>query len=95
MDPLEAKRMVRYGVLHLCFCVKLYIIQMENDRYFLHEHPNGATSWDAQCMKMLLAHPQVKKVRGNMCPHGIMSEDEEGIGRVLKPTGFGQQTLSA
>ena len=61
---------------------------MANNKYFLHELPNGATSWDAQCMKMLLAHPQVKRVRGDMCPHGVESEDEEGIGRVLKSIGW-------
>ena len=41
-----------------------------------------------QCLKMLLAHPQVKRVRGDMCPHGMKSEDEAGIGRVLQPTGW-------
>lgn len=88
MDPLEAKHMVGYGVPHVCFCVNLHLIQIESGRCFLHEHLHGATSWDSECMKTLLAHPEVWRVRGVMCPHGMKSEDAEGIGRVLKPTGW-------
>ena len=29
---------------HIKFCLELYKMQMEGGRYFLHEHPNNATS---------------------------------------------------
>ena len=73
-------------MLHLCFCVKLYLVQIRAGRYFLHEHPNSATSWDVGCMRMLLNQPGVLRVRGDMCPHGMTSVDEQGEGLVKKPT---------
>ena len=87
MDPDVVEELRKEAVKHLRFVICLHKIQLDDGRYFLHEHPNGTTSWDAQCMRMFLSHPQVRKVRGDMCPHGMMSEDEEGVGKVFKPTG--------
>ena len=36
---------------HLKFVCKLYKIQVENGRKFLHEHPVGATSWWVKCIE--------------------------------------------
>ena len=80
--------MLMYGILHLCFCCELYLLQIKSGRYFLHEHPDGATSWDVKCMQNLLNHPAAIRVRGDMCPHGMQSKDHEGTGHVLKPTGW-------
>ena len=38
---------------HVKFCVQLYRLQISRGRYFLHEHPDGATSWDLQIMSDL------------------------------------------
>ena len=39
---------------HLEFCVKLYNLQWEAGRYFLHEHPEGASSWQEHCILKML-----------------------------------------
>ena len=87
-DPLEMKRMLKHAITHLCFCAELYTIQVDGGRYFLHEHPHSATSWSVACMQKLLAMPGVVGVRGDMCPHGVEAQDQEDVGRVLKPTGW-------
>lgn len=33
VDPLEAQRMAKYEILHLCLCVKLHLVQMKNGWY--------------------------------------------------------------
>ena len=30
---------------HVRFCIKIYRMQMEAGRMFMHEHPTGASSW--------------------------------------------------
>eukprot|EP00973_Karenia_brevis_P084114 11670821-Karenia_brevis.AAC.1 len=45
MDPDEAWRKWEQAVEHVSFCMKLYSIQIEAGRYFLHEHPLSASSW--------------------------------------------------
>ena len=44
----------RRAVMHLEFCVELYRGQLRNGRYFIHEHPAYATSWQEECMKKML-----------------------------------------
>jgi hypothetical protein len=43
----------------LLFGTELYRMQLDANRYFLHEHPSGATYWQLACIKALLAHDQV------------------------------------
>ena len=56
--------------------------------YFLHEHPDGATSWNMREMINLIDQPGVFRLTGHMCPHGMKSWDVHGEGLVLKPTGW-------
>ena len=44
-DPLTIAREKAAGRLHLEWCCYLYRKQIARGAYFLHEHPNGATSW--------------------------------------------------
>ena len=39
----QAKRYVE-------FCAKVYKFQIDNGRYFVHEHPYFATSWGLDCI---------------------------------------------
>ena len=40
------------ALVHLQFCAAMYREQMRGGRYFLHEHPDSASSWtDEQCIK--------------------------------------------
>ena len=48
MGESEYGKMVEHGKRHLEFCTRLYREQMKNGLYFLHEHPDKATSWQHQ-----------------------------------------------
>ena len=89
LDRFELNR--QKAIRHVEFCCKLYKMQMAGGRYFLHEHPWTARSWELDAMESLLADPRVKKVKTHMCQFGMTSRrgakgSEEGP--VKKPTGF-------
>ena len=54
-DPriVDAER--RAGEKHIEFCLKIYGMQIKANRFFVHEHPNTATSWKMAGMVELLA----------------------------------------
>ena len=74
------------------FVAELYHEQVEGNRYFLHEHPRYATSWQLKCMEQLQELPGVETVRGDqygaVAPHG----PDRGC-PVKKPTGFMSNSL--
>ena len=76
------------GVGHMQFVADLYEYQASEGRYFLHEHPWAATSWNLQCMQKVLGMPGVVEIRVDQCAYGQMSRDERGVGLALKPTRF-------
>ena len=65
--------------------MKLYARQMELGGYFLHEHPDTATSWQLPSVRALLARKGVGRVTGDQCQFGQEIDDREPI---KKPTGF-------
>ena len=74
--------------IHLDFSAKVYRAQMRAGRYFIHEHPQSASSWKVASIQELADSPMVVKAYANMCAFGMMSKDKEGPGPVLKPTLF-------
>ena len=74
--------------IHLDFSVKVYRAQMRAGRYFVHEHPQSATSWKVDSIEKLSESPMVLKAYANMCAFGMTSKDKEGEAPVLKPTVF-------
>ena len=87
-DPMVVKQMLEEGRDHLHTSIDAYNVQMDEDRFFLHEHPLPATSWEDPKMKKLMARPGVFCVKGPMCRWGMISEDNKGIGYVRKNTQF-------
>ena len=73
---------------HLRFVISLYREQETEGRYWLHEHPQGAASWQEPAMVELLAFGHAYVVNANMCQFGMTSSDEDGEGLVFKPTKF-------
>ena len=73
------------GRLHLDWCMKLCARQMELGGYFLHEHPDQATSWAVPSVRALMAKKGVARVTGDQCQMGQETDDHEPI---KKPTGF-------
>ena len=88
MKPEKWEALWEKGVRHMRFAIKLYKLQAENGRFFIHEHPNSASSWKLPEMVELMECLDIKKVVGHMCRYGMHSKDEQGIGMVKKPTGF-------
>ena len=77
------------AIEHINFVVSLYQMQVDGGRYFLHEHPAYATSWQLEAIKTLLAVPSVQRVVADQCQFG--SQVQRGMHKgkpVKKPSGF-------
>ncbi len=66
---VEAER--KAGERHLQFCLEIYMIQIKAKRYFIHEHPNTATSWKMQSVVELMAMENVDHAVADMCQFGM------------------------
>ena len=88
MDPGKWETMWNKGMGYMLFATKLYPIQRDDGRFFLHEHLASASSWRLPEMQSLTSDLGIKKVNAHMCRFKMMSEDEQGKGLVKKPTGF-------
>ena len=67
----------------------LYAEQAAAGRYFLHEHPSGALSWNLTAIKDLRELPGVVRVNADQCQYGAtaVSGTRRGV-PIKKPTGF-------
>ena len=79
---------MRKARAHLEFCTKLYNLQISHGRYFLHEHPQSATSWREPCIQRIMGKTGVLKVSADQCQYGLLSRDKTGEGYVRKATSF-------
>ena len=52
-DPRDKQAKLEQAKEHIRFCIKLYRLQMKKGRYFLHEHPQGADSWQMEEVEQL------------------------------------------
>ena len=78
----------RKAEVHLKFCCKLYKLQQSLGRYYLHEHPSTATSWDVKCMKVMQESLGAIRVRADQCQYGLTTV-KNGIEYPAKrPTDF-------
>ena len=79
------------AVRHIKFCVQIYKVQMDAGRYWLHEHPWSAKSWQIPELKELLEDPRVEIAYADQCQFGLTAPIA-GIngerGPAKKPTGF-------
>ena len=69
-DPALMQREYNKAMIHLEFVCKLYRDQADAGRYFLHEHPVAASSWQERCVAELLEAPGVFEVNGDQCQYG-------------------------
>ena len=88
MEKEEVEARMAYGRRHLEFCAKLYTIQWRSGRYFLHEHPAEASSWEEKCITGILKKQGVLRVVGDQCRYGLTSNDGYRTGPARKRTGF-------
>ena len=88
-NTLALRRAYRQAVRHMEFVSMLYREQASNGRYFLHEHPAGASSWSLDCIKDLWEMPGVERVTGDQCQYGAEVVEGPSTGEpIKKPTGF-------
>ena len=76
---------------HIRFCVKIYYKQIMAGRYFLHEHPAGASSWELHEIIDLMSRVDVMEVIAHQCASGLTTTDVEDKSKqvpVKKPTRF-------
>ena len=69
--------------------MSLYREQVEDGRFFIHEHPLHADSWQEECVRQILEIPGVGITRGDQCQYGaeVQFGKERGM-PIKKPTGF-------
>ena len=73
-----------YARNHMKSAAQLYKIQIQGGRYFLHEHPESASSWEEQCIKDVLG----MKRGGEGCGGSVLLR-LEGEGRERNVTSKG------
>ena len=87
--PDEMRRAYIQACAHMQFVAQLYLDQIYEGRYFLHEHPKHASSWELECMRRMRLIPGVEVVQGDQCQYGAEAPHGPNKGSpVLKPTGF-------
>ena len=79
---------LRKGIKYMIFVLKLYRIQDEEGRYYLHEHPAGAKSWKMPEVQKFMADTDAMTVTAHQCELGLRSRDRFGEAPAKKPTTF-------
>ena len=86
-EAMEKAR--RAAIEHIEYVVELYEMQLDAGRYFLHEQPLWATSWQLPKVEELMKCTGVTRVRGDQCQFGSEIQSGQYKGDpVMKPTGF-------
>ena len=88
MGDQEMWKRLQNAITHMEFVCQLYEEQHKQGRYFLHEHPMTASSWELGCIRRLAATICIFIVRCDQCQFGLTSRDAQGEGLALKPTYF-------
>ena len=70
-DTPEWQKRYAEGLTLLQFSVDVYWDQISRGKFFLHEHPATASSWDLSMIRELAEHPGVTTVTGDMCRWGM------------------------
>ena len=73
---------------HIKCCITLYRMQMDKGRYWLHEHPWSAKSWQIPEMEELFEDPKVQFAYADQCQFGSTAKiatrsDERGPAKRL------------
>ena len=73
---------------HLRFCVKIYKHQVKENRYYVHEHPLGARSWNEPMIRAMLKKESNILATIDQCQYGLWVLDKDGWAVAKKPTKF-------
>ena len=70
------------GIDHMGYACALYSKQAKSGRYFIHEQPATASSWDLPCVQRVAAMKGVQVVRFDQCMFGLTTPNG---GKAKKP----------
>ena len=88
-SPDEVRREKLKEMVHLDFVAQVYREQIEGGRFFLHEHPDAATSWQQECIEDILQIPGVQRTTGHQCQYGQQVQQGKHRGQpIRKATGW-------
>ena len=76
-SPSERKQIAHKAQRHLEFSCKPNMIQHRDERYFIHEHPGGISSWQDQCVQEVLTVTQTTITEFDQCLFGLMATDRD------------------
>ena len=71
MPPEKVRKEVKRAIRHMKFVCSLYELQSKEGRYFLDEHPAGASSWKLSCIRSISSRPEVEVTIANMYAYGM------------------------
>ena len=74
-DPAVIRREIDDAKDHIRWVMKLCALQHRSNRYFVFEHPAGATSWDMAEVKKVHGLEGVLKIKFDMCQFGMEARD--------------------
>jgi hypothetical protein len=86
--PAETReRRLTEGKVLLNFALDVYTWQHRRGKYFIHEHPQSASSWELPEVRAVQCLDGVTSVVNDACVFGMMSIDRDGTSKpVKKPT---------
>ena len=85
-DPDVVRKELAEACAHIAFCFELYEVQRRAGRYFMHERPSSASSWNRPEVLRMLLQEGVELVEVDMCDFGMVASDEFGEALVRKRT---------
>ena len=89
MDPNRVKKLVKDARRHLKLACRLYRRQIDAGKFFLHEHPLTASSWQLPEVKKILQAPGVGTTTAHQCMFSLTTLDDSGQPALAKkPTRF-------
>ena len=84
----ERDERMKKARVHLEFMCKIYELQHKAGRYYIHEHPGYASSWDEACIHKTHRKTQAEMVMAEMCRFGMTTTAGGREGLARKATRF-------
>ena len=78
----------------LGFAAEIYQLQVDGGRHFLHEHPQGASSWKEPAIQKILQIPSVQTTVAHLCQFGMTTKSQGKVVPVRKATKFMSTALA-
>ena len=86
---LKYHKRLAEAVQHIQFCCQLYKMRMEAGRYFIHEQPWTARSWDLPAIKEISEDVRVTVVQAHQCQFGLMAQVKGQNSRIAREEAYG------